>query len=375
MSTSDTRSEGERIRRALARAAERAATGSARRDRRVEDILEGDTPTFMELPLATGPQDLEGVDAAVIGFGYEGITIKTPHLAAPATVSRPPPGSPYWRMGADKAPAAIRTYSLYYSVHHNQGWYPEIDPTLTIFDHIRAVDYGDVPVEPADTALTMRRGSDKVGEVVKAGALPIVLGGDHTIPFPTLRGIREQTDARLGVISFDAHLDLSDTPEYWASTEWVKSFELGGISPDNFVEIGIRSNRNTYFERLVAEELGIRVYTVDEVKRAGMRSVMEDALARACRGVEALYVSVDIDVMEPGLCPAQKAPEFWGLTVDEMMIAMRHVCAQPLAGLDICEHTPDYDVNGMGAQFCARLVVEALAGLAQRKRAAKTPGA
>jgi agmatinase len=362
------------IRAAFERAAARAATGSARRDRRVEDILAGDTPTFMELPLALGPDDLRGADAAVIGFGYEGITIKTPLLAAPATASRPPRGSAYWRMGADKAPAAIRLYSLYYSIHHNQGWYPEIDPTLTIFDEIGAVDYGDVAVEPADTALTMRRASDKVADIVAAGALPIVFGGDHTIPFPTLRGIRERSDARIGIISFDAHMDLSDTPEYWASTEWVKSFELGGIRPENFVEIGIRSNRSTYFERLVAEELGIRVFNVDEVKRVGMQAVIEEAVARACQDTDALYVSVDIDVMEPGLVPAQKAPEFWGLTVDEMMVAMRHVCAQRLAGIDICEHTPDYDVNGMGAQFCARLAVEALAGLAQRKRAAGAAG-
>ncbi len=83
----------------------------------------------------------------------------------------------------------------------------------------------------------------------------------------------------------------------------------------------------------MAEELGIRVYNIDEVKRVGMQTVIEDAVARACRGVDALYVSVDIDVMEPGLCPAQKAPEFWGLTVDEMMIAMRRVCAQPWPGL------------------------------------------
>jgi agmatinase len=356
------------IRAAFERAAARAAIGSARRDRRVEDILKGETPTFMELPLAAGPDDLEGADAAIIGFGYEGITIKNPLLAAPATVSRPPRGSAYWRMGADKAPAAIRTYSLYYSRHHNQGWYPEIDPDLSIFDELRVVDYGDVAVEPADMELTMRRASDKVAEIVRGGALPIVLGGDHTIPFPTLRGIREEREARIGIISFDAHMDLSDTPEYWASTEWVKSFELGGIPPENFVEIGIRSNRSTYFERLAAEELGIRVFTIDEVKRIGMDAVMEEALARAGDGTDAIYVSVDVDVMEPGLVPSQKAPEFWGLTIDEIMTAMRYVRTQRLAGFDVCEHSPDYDVNGMGAQFCARLVVDVLAGLAQRKK-------
>ena len=103
-------------------------------------------------------------------------------------------------MGADKARPYARP--LYYSIHHSRAGI-EIDPTLTIFDHIRVVDYGDV--------WSRRHGADhaprqrKVGEIVKAGALPIVLGGDHTIPFPTLRGIYEQSGARVGVISFDAH--------------------------------------------------------------------------------------------------------------------------------------------------------------------------
>jgi agmatinase len=353
---------------AFKRATERAEALTVRRDRRVEDILEGDTPTFMELPLAKKPSDLMDVDAAVIGFGYEGITIKTPSLAAPPTVSRPQPGSPYWRMGADKAPADIRTYSLFYSVHHNNGWYPEIDPTLTIFDEIRAVDYGDVEVNPADTELTIARGIEKVADIVQAGAFPIVLGGDHTIPVSALSGIREHSDARIGIISFDAHMDLSVTPEYWASSEWSKSFELDGIPPENLVQIGIRSNRSTHFERLVADELGVHVITIDEVKHRGMQSVIEQAVELASAGTDAIYVSVDIDVMDPAHVPAQKAPEFWGLTIDEMMTAMRYLREQPLIGFDVCEHTPDYDINGMSAQFCARLVVEVLAGLAQRKR-------
>ena len=105
------------INAAFKQAANRAKNDPARRDRRTEDIYYGNIPTFMETPLAKKPEHLKGADAVVIGFGYEGITAKSPHLSAPPTVSRPDQGSVYWRMGADLAPAAIRKYSLYYPIY------------------------------------------------------------------------------------------------------------------------------------------------------------------------------------------------------------------------------------------------------------------
>ena len=237
-----------------------------------------------------------------------------------------------------------------------------------IFDHLKVFDYGNVEVVPEDTWETLRRASEKVSQIVNAGAMPIVLGGDHTIPFPTLRAILEKRQQKIGLISFDAHLDLSNSPDYWASSEWAKTFELGKISPHNFVQIGIRSNRSTQYEINVAKRLGIRVYTIDEVKERGIETVMHEAIDIANDGTDGMYVSLDIGVMEPGLVPAQKAPEIWGLTVDEIMPALRLVSQQKLVGYDVCEMTPDYDVNGMAAQFCARTMVEILAGLALRKR-------
>ncbi len=360
--------EIDRIKAAFEQAAERAKTRLARRERRTEDIYYGDIPTFMELPLARKPEDLQGADAVIMGFGYEGITAKSPSLSAPPTVSRPEPGSVYWRMGADLAPPAIRKYSLYYSVHHNRGYYPEIDKDLVLLDYLTLLDYGDVKVVPEDTEETLRRAEEKVSHIVDAGALPIILGGDHTIPIPTLRAILKKRNKKIGLISFDAHLDLSHTPESWASVEWAKTFELGKVSPQNFVLIGIRSNRNTIYEKDVAEELGIRFFTIDEIKETGIKAVMQEAIQLAADGTDGIYVSLDIDVMEPGLVPAQKAPEFWGLTVDEIMVALRMLSREKLVGYDVCEMTPDYDVNGMSAQFCARTVVEILGGLALRKR-------
>jgi len=363
------RKEMNRIREAFKRAEAAARSSSARRERRVEDILHGDIPTFMELPVARKPHELAGADAAVLGFGYEGITIKTPSLSSPPTVSRPLPGSVYWRMGADHAPDEIRKYSLYYSIHHNHGYYPEIDKDLVIFDRLKVLDYGNVDVVPEDTEETLRRASQKVSDIVNAGAFPIVLGGDHTTPFPALRAILQKRKKKIGLISFDGHMDFSNTPEFWGSSEWAKTLELGKISPKNFVQIGIRSNRSTLFEVSTAKFLGIRVFTIDELKDRGIKDVMREAIQIVNEGTDGFYVSLDVDVMEPGLMPAQKAPEFWGMTVDEMMQALRMVSREKLVGYDVCEMTPDYDVNGMGAQFCARTVVEILAGLAMRKGA------
>jgi arginase family enzyme len=361
--------EMRRIVAGFSRAAELTAGRAARRERRVEDILYGDVPTFMELPLAQKPEHLSGADAAIIGFGYEGITIKTPSLSAPPTVARPQPGSVYWRMGADLAPASIRKHSLFYSIHHNRGYYPEIDREGPVLEHLRLVDFGDVAVIPEDTEETMRRAYDRVAQVVDAGAMPVVLGGDHTVPTPTVQAIVAERRQPIGLIAFDAHMDLSYTPDdIWASNQWSKAMETGKLRPRNLVLIGIRSNRSTLFEQTVAQELGIRVLTIDEVKESGMKAVIHEAIRLANDGTDGVYVSLDIDVMEPTLVPGQKAPEIWGLTIDEIMTALRLVSRQKLIGFDVCELSPDYDVHGLGAQFCARAVVEILAGLGIRKR-------
>ena len=354
------------IQRAFQEAADSAQKGRARRERKVEDLYYGDVPTFMELPLAHQPSDLEGVDVAILGVGYEGITIKTPWLSAPPTVTRPPLDAGYWRMGSDQAPDAIRRSSLFYSAHHNRGIFPEIHPDLPIFDRLAVVDYGNVPVVPENTKETMDRITARVSEIVHAGAVPVILGGDHTIPFPTLRAVLEPRDQKVGLISFDSHLDLSATPDVWASSEWAHSLALGKIDPANFVQIGIRSNRSTQFELQVARNLGIRIFTIDEIKSRGMAAVMDEALEIVSRDTYGTYLSLDIDVMDPFMIPGQKAPEIWGLTVDEIMVALRQAARTDLIGYDICEMTPDYDINGISAQFCARTVVEVLAGLAMR---------
>lgn len=360
--------EQAQIKFAFENAVEKLKTQKARGERFELSILRGDTPTFMEFPLANKPKDLEGADAAILGIPFEGLTIQTPLIMAPPTCGRPPKGSVYWRMGADEGLDMIRKYSLYYSVNHNRGYFPEIDKDLVMMDHVNVVDYGDVPYTPEDIEDNLERAEKRVAEIVAAGAVPIVFGGDHTIPTPILRAILKPRTKKAGLIVFDSHMDLSYEPQNWASTEWAQTLELGKISPENFVCIGIRGVRNSIFEKNVAKELGHRVITIDEVKDRGMKDVMDEAIRIATDGTDGLYFSLDIDVMDPSQVVSQKAPEFWGLNMDEMFHALRRISREKVIGCDINEYTPDYDVNGMGAQFCARVAAEFLGGLALRKR-------
>jgi agmatinase len=168
-------------------------------------------------------------------------------------------------------------------------------------------------------------------------------------------------------------VDFSYTPgEYWASNQWIQlMLETGKIDPQNMVEIGIRSNRSAIQERRLAESLGARIYTIDEVKERGIAAITQEAIALATRGSDGLYISLDIDCMEPSAVPSQKAPEIWGLTVDELFYALRALSQLDVLGFDVCEYSAEYDVNGIGAQFCARTAVEMLGGLALRKREKK----
>ncbi len=350
------------------------AARSTRQERRREAILHGDTPTFMEVDAARRPQELTGADAVILGFPFEGPTSISPSRSAPPTVSRPPAGSVYWRMGADVSPDHIRKYSIFYSREHNGGYHPEIDAELVLHDTLKIVDYGNCTYRAEDTMASIREGIERVGQIVDAGAIPLVLGGDHTTPYPVLKAILDRRNAPVGLVVFDGHVDFSVTPgEYWASNQWTQlMLETGKIAPSNITIIGIRSSRNAIAERQLAERLGVKVYTSADVKRLGMAVVIQEAISRATLGTQGLYVSLDIDCMEPALVPSQKAPEVWGLTIDEIFLALQALSRQPFLGFDVCEHTPHYDVNGQGAQFCARTVVEMLGGLALRRKREKS---
>jgi arginase family enzyme len=339
-------------------------------DRRMRDILYGDVPTFMELPHARVAGDLEGVDAAFLGMGYEGVKIDSPHTFLPEQAAPASPDSIYYRTGADKAPEAVRRYSIQYSIHHAYGLFVEYAPDFYIFQHLRAVDAGDVPLVSGDAAASFHRCEARVAEIVSAGAVPLVCGGDHAITQPVARAVAGAMSGRLGLIHFDSHYDLGWDPPYYAGAQWAPLLSLPNVEARNFCQIGIRGLRQVPFEVEVARALGHSVFTISDVDRDGIEAVVEAVLERACDGTDGVYVSLDIDVVDPVYCPAQKYPEPAGLTSKQIIAALRRIGqAAEVKGFDLCCLGPQYDDRvGTGSHLAARLFVELMAAMAWRRR-------
>ena len=243
---------------------------------------------------------------------------------------------------------------------------PEADPDLVILDHLRVVDYGDVAVVPGDVEETFLRAHGKLADILAAGAVPIVFGGDHSIPIPVLQVLAGKLNGKLGIVVFDSHFDMSYEPKYWAGSQWARAFDLGVVEPENFVQIGLRGGRESLADKAVAKELGYRYYTMADVDELGIATVAQEALETATAGTEAMYVSLDIDVVDPAH-GGQKYPDPAGLSAREVIRALRTLARGPIAGFDICCLAPRYDLQGHLSQLAARAALEVIAGLARQR--------
>ncbi|HEV8391970.1 MAG TPA: arginase family protein [Dongiaceae bacterium] len=350
---------------AFQRASAKAAQSPYRVVRRVERILYDDVPTFMEAPYADEAPD---ADVVVVGLPYEGVKILDPRRFLPAQATHQ--ADIYSRTGATGAPAAIRRNAIYYSLDHSGGLFPERGPDYQIADWCKISDGGDIRVDYEIDAETMlHKAGDRIERLIGRDKVLILLGGDDTIPYVGVRSVARQRKQRIAVLKFDSHYDLAWEPRYWAGSQWARCFEGGYLDPVNFAEIGIRGTRNSLAWHEAARELDIGIWTLQDVEEKGIRQCVREALARICRGVDALYLSLDLDVIDPAFLPAQKYPDPAGLTAREILQALRLAIEEgpEVVGFDMACLGPDFDLNGLGAQLAARCAVEVIGGLGWKK--------
>jgi hypothetical protein len=208
---------------AFKRASDRAAKSPYRVVRRIERILRDDIPTFMECPLA---DEVPGADIVVVGLPYEGVKILDPRRFLPATASHQ--AAIYSRTGATAAPAAIRRNSIYYSLDHSGGLFPERQRDLRIADHVTVADGGDIQVDyEIEAGLMLHRAGARIERLIGPARILILLGGDDTVPYVGVRSVHRQRKKRIAVLKFDSHFDLAWEPRYWAGSQWARCFEAG----------------------------------------------------------------------------------------------------------------------------------------------------
>jgi arginase family enzyme len=264
----------------------------------------------------------------------------------------------------------VRRYSIHYSIHHAHGLFVEYAPDFYIFRHLQAMDAGDVEMVPGDAETSLARCEARAAEIVAAGAVPLVCGGDHAVTLPAARAVARAMSGRLGLIHLDSHYDLAWDPPLFAGSQWAPLLALPNVEVQNYCQIGIRGLRQVPFEAEVARTLGHTVLTMGDVDREGIEAVVDTALERACDGTDGVYVSLDIDVVDPVYCPAQKYPEPAGLTSKQVIAALRRIGqAADIRGFDLCCLGPQYDDRvGTGSHLAARFFVEVMAAIAWRHR-------
>ena len=306
--------------------------------------------TFMNLPWITDPAELRrrAVDVAIIGAPFDD-----------AVSHRP---------GARFGPRAIREAQYPSgSIHSLQL---DVDP----FDVLTVVDAGDANIVPAWIERGHAMIYRKVREVAETGAIPIILGGDHSITWPAATAVAEvRRPGSIGIVHFDAHADTAnDTFGVLAShgTPIRRLIESGAVKGRNFVQVGLRGYwpPQETFDWMKAQ--GLRWHLMREIEERGAEAVIADAIAEALDGPDAIYLSLDIDVIDPGMAPGTGTPEPGGMLTREVLRAVRQVVgAVDLAGMDIVEVSPPYDHAETTAMAANRAALEAISALAVRRRA------
>ncbi|MGI8445748.1 MAG: agmatinase family protein [Streptosporangiaceae bacterium] len=214
----------------------------------------------------------------------------------------------------------------------------------------------------------------------EAGSIPVILGGDHTIAFPDATGVARHVGwGRLSVIHFDAHADTGDTQFgslYGHGTPMRRLIESGAVRGDRFLQIGLRGYWPEPETLAWMAEQNMRSYEMTEVVTRGLDECLTEAFAIATDDCDGVFLSVDVDVVDPGMAPGTGTPEPGGLTGRQLLDAVRRIAMElPVAGMDVVEVAPPYDHAEITAFLASRVVLDALSGVAGRRgKEAGAPG-
>ncbi len=308
----------------------------------------GVTNSFCNRPLIESDAELmsRAPDVAIIGAPFdEGVS---------------------YRSGARFGPRAIRQATYTQGGHSLQlGVQP--------FEVLDVVDAGDANVVPA----ALERGHAmiyrKVLAVAETGAIPIILGGDHSITWPSASAVAAvRAPGSIGIVHFDAHADTANSD--WGvlaghGTPMRRLIESGAVKGSNFVQVGLRGYWPPPDVFAWMREQGMRWHLMREIEERGAEAVIDDAISEALDGPDAVYLSIDIDVIDPGMAPGTGTPEPGGLLTRELLRAVRRIVGRvPLAAMDIVEVSPPYDHADVTAAAAHRCALEAISALAARRR-------
>jgi len=291
--------------------------------------------TFMRLPHV---EDAHGLDVALVGVPFDGGT--------------------WYRPGARLGPREIRAQS---SMIRPYSYFQKVAP----FDRLNVADLGDIDAPPVSIEKCYEVVEQRIGGIVETGALPIVIGGDHSISLPILRALARH-HGQLALVQFDAHLDTWDEyfgGKYFHGTPFRRAIEEGVVDGRRFVQVGIRGPMYGEDDFDFHREHGITMIDIDQVKEHCVAWTIQ-RIRTVLTG--AAYMTFDIDSIDPAFAPGTGTPEVGGLTSHEAQQMVRGLAGLPLVGGDIVEVAPVFDGPGqITALLAANIMFEFLCALAR----------
>ncbi|WP_067174440.1 agmatinase [Microtetraspora niveoalba] len=273
------------------------------------------------------------------------------------------------RPGARFGPNAIR--QTCYLAH--DGTRPSLAMRVDALRDIRVLDAGDVETYSGDVEGSLRAIEDAVARISASGAIPIVLGGDHTIALPDATGVaRHHGFGRVSMIHFDAHADTGHIEFghlHGHGQPMRRLIESGAIRGDRFLQIGLRGYWPGPDILDWMADQRMRSYEMTEIVHRGLDTCLTEAYGIALDDCDGVYLSVDVDVCDPGHAPGTGTPEPGGLTARQLLDAVRRTCYElPVVGVEIVEVAPPYDHADITAYLGNRVVLEALSAIARRRK-------
>lgn len=300
----------------------------------------GGAGTFMQVPALQDMRQLGGQDVVIVG--------------APLDT-----GTTY-RPGTRFGPEAIRRVSAL-----SNSYNPERGVDLR--ESLHMVDAGDIQVIPANIEKSFDQIALAISYITERSVFPVVLGGDHSIGYPDVRGTAPYIDGTIGIIHFDRHSDLSEKTydERMHGSPFFHATNIPNAPATNLVQIGIGGWTGSKPSMRVARERKATVITIEDIEHFGIERIMEYALEIAWKGARAIWLSFDIDSVDPAFAPGTGTPEPGGLMPREVLKMVRLAAREGLQGMEVVEVSPPYDVADITALLGGRVIMDVLASLVE----------
>lgn len=230
-------------------------------------------------------------------------------------------------------------------------------------------------VIPANLEKSFDQIADAIAYLSERAVFPVVLGGDYSIGYPDIRGMAPYIDGKIGIIHFDRHSDLSESAydERMHGSPFFHSTNIPNAPASNLVQVGLGVWTGSKPGMRVARERGATIITIDDIDRFGPDRIMEFALEVVWRGGGAVWLSFDIDSVDPAFAPGTGTPELGGLTSREALRMLRFAAREGLAGMEVVEGAPPYDVADVTALLGGRAIMDVLATLVEAGKLGRTP--